>query len=57
MKKKDAIYYMGFFAGMIVGVKVMQQLGYGDLIGMLGGVVCGVGLGYMAERAFTQEGT
>ena len=57
MKKKEAIGYIGFIAGAVVGSLIMQQLGYGGLIKLIGAVVCGMGLSYMAERAFTQEGS
>lgn len=54
MKNSEAIYYVGFMIGAIVGHYVMRHLEIGGIIGILGTFAFGMGLGFMAERAFVQ---
>jgi len=52
LSTRDAIYYGGLIGGMIVGVTLMRALGFGGIIQLLGGVVVGVGLGYVLEQVY-----
>jgi hypothetical protein len=54
MKVQDAVYYVGLMTGMIVGVLSSRALGYPSLYGVIAGVVIGVGVGYVAERAWSR---
>ena len=51
MSKDDVPYYVGLFAGLIVGTLVLRALGVTGILQALGGLVCGVGFGYVADQA------
>ena len=53
MNTKDAVYYVGLMGGLIVGTLVLRSLGVGGILQFAGGIVVGVGCGYLAERAYS----
>ncbi len=54
MQIQDAIYYGGLIAGMILGTLILREFHVPGLGQLLGGLVLGVGLGYVAEQAYSR---
>src|SRR5262245_11577773 len=52
MSNKEAVYYVGLMGGIMIGCLGLQAMGIGGIVALIGGLVCGVGLGYVAERAY-----
>lgn len=52
MSTKDAVYYIGLMVGLIAGTMTLRMLGVGGILQLIGGLVVGVGVGYLAERAY-----
>ncbi len=50
MSAKDAAYYIGLFGGLIAGTLALRAMGISGIFQLLGGLVVGVGCGYLAER-------
>lgn len=51
MNTKDAVYYAGLMGGLLVGTLVLRSFGVGGILQLVGGLVVGVGCGYLAEQA------
>lgn len=49
---KDLVFYGGLFAGLIIVVPLARQNGIHPLVGLLGGGVVGMGLGWMMLKAY-----
>jgi len=57
----DAVYWTGLIAGAVIGVLGLRYLGAAGIfpladqypiVPLLGGIVLGVGIGFVAERAY-----
>lgn len=57
MQTKDAIYWIGLMAGLVIGSQIMKMLGIGGILQFLGGLVLGVGCGLLAERLYVRSKT
>jgi len=53
MSPRDAVYYLGLFAGIIVGAVTMRTLGFPWIVQMIVGLVVGVGFGFLAEKIYS----
>jgi len=53
MSPRDAVYYVGLFAGIIVGVLIMRGLGFPTIAQLIVGIVVGVGFGFLAEKIYS----
>ena len=49
---KDAVFYGGLFAGLIIVKPLADANGYHPLLGLLGGGIVGMGLGTILLKAF-----
>ena len=52
MSIKDAVYYAGLMAGLIIGTMTMRALGASGILQMLGALVVGVALGFAAQKVY-----
>ena len=55
MKIADAIYTSGLILGMIIGTLLLGKIGVTGIWQLLGGLVTGVGLGYMVESVYNSS--
>ena len=52
MNKDEAVYYVGLMVGLICGTLLLRAMGVGGIWQLVGGLVVGVGFGYVAERLY-----
>jgi len=57
MTRNDALYYGGLMGGLIVGTLALRAMGMPSLIQLVGGLIVGVGCGYLIERALKKTGS
>ena len=51
---RDLVYYGGLFAGVIITHLLLQSMGVNNrIITLVAGLIVGVGLGWLLEKAFT----
>ena len=55
MNAKDAVYWSALMVGLGVTVVVLRCLGLAQIWQLVGGLVAGVGTGYVAERVFASR--
>ena len=48
----DLVYYSGLFAGMIAGTLTLRAYEAHHLVQLLGGVACGVVLGFVCDQIY-----
>lgn len=53
---KDLVYYGGLFGGLIVVYLAGRPYGVHPLILLVGGIIVGVGVGYVLERLYERSG-
>jgi positive regulator of sigma E activity len=52
MSIKEAVYYAGLMVGLIIGTFAMRALGANGILQILGALVVGVGLGFVAQKLY-----
>ena len=50
MDPKDAPYYIGLIAGLIIGTLGLRALGVTGILNMIGALAVGIGVALAAER-------
>ena len=55
MSTKEGVYYAAWMIAIVVSVSISRLLGWPHLVGLGIGVIGGLGLGVLAERAFEKH--
>lgn len=55
MKNKEVVYYIGFFAGAILGFNIVKLFFPHQLACLAAAIIGGMGMGYVAEMLFSRK--